>query len=98
MKEWALKLFKFVGASIGVLMAAYTLGWSGATTLHYLFKTEKTEAQTFVKESIVESESKIMGIHNADVTGLREGILIISRQNQTMIQQNTEILRRLPRE
>lgn len=95
MKELAGKAFKFIGASIGVLVAAYTLGWSGAITLHNLFKTEKVEAQAFVKESVQGSESKIMGIHNADVSGIRESIGIVVKQNENIMKQNTEILKRL---
>lgn len=98
MKELAAKAFKFIGASVGVLVAAYTLGWSGAITLHSLFKTEKAEAQAFVKSAVNDSESKIMAVHNADVSGIRDSIGIVVRQNENIMRQNTEILKRLPKE
>lgn len=98
MKDLAAKAFKFIGASVGVLVAAYTLGWSGALTLHNLFKTEKAEAQVFVKDAVKESETKIMGIHNADMNGISGQIGILVKQNETIMRQNTEILKRLPEE
>lgn len=92
------KFLKFLGASIGVLVAAYTIGWSGALALHALFKTERTEAQAFVKDSIEESESKISGIHNADINGIHTSFGIVIKQNENIMRQNTEILKRLPKE
>lgn len=97
MKEFCLKAFKFISVSVGVLVAAYGVGWSGATVLYNLFKTDKVEAQDYVKEVIQSSESKIMGIHNADVSGIKGSIGIVVDQNKEIMRQNTEILKRLPR-
>ena len=98
MKDLASKAFKFIAASIGVLVAAYTLGWSGAITLHNLFKTERVEAQAFVVGQIASTEQKLMEIRRADLEGIHGKIDILARQNDTMIKQNTEILKRLPRD
>lgn len=97
MKDLASKAFKFLAASVAVLVTAYGVGWTGATTLYTLFKTEKAESQSFVKEELQKTESKIMGIHNADVSGIRESVGIIVKQNESIMRQNTEILNRLPR-
>lgn len=97
-KELAAKAFKFIGASIGVLVAAYTLGWSGAITLHSLFKAEKAEGQAFVVDQLQMVESKMMEIRKADMDGLSGQIRILVRQNGNIMRQNTEILKRLPKD
>lgn len=97
MKDLATKAFKFIGASIGILVAAYTVGWSGAIALHNLFKTERADAQAFVVNQISGAEAKFMAIRNADMAGLNGQIGILTKQNEVMIKQNTEILSRIPR-
>lgn len=88
MKELAGKAFKFIGASIGVLVAAYTVGWSGAMTLHNLFRADRVEAETFVTQKITDTKNEIMAIHSADMTGLKGQIDILVTQNNLIISQN----------
>jgi len=82
------KAFKFVAASLGVLVAVYTLGWSGAITLHNLFKAERSEAQGYVREQINIAESRFMTIHRADMDGLNGQLKILIDQNKLIISQN----------
>lgn len=82
------KAFKFISASIGLLIAAYTVGWSGALTLHNLFKTERVEAQQFVVEKIQEAESKWNSIRQADLDGIHGKMDILIKQNNLIISQN----------
>ena len=65
--------------------------------MHTLFKTEKAEAQAYVRTAVADSEAKVLRIHDADIAGLRGNFDILVKQNETLIQQNTEILKRLPR-
>lgn len=88
MKELAAKIGKFIGASIGVLVAAYTVGWSGAITLHNLFKTEASEAKAFVLDQVGNSEEKILAIHRADIDSIRAPLKILIEQNKVIISQN----------
>lgn len=67
MKEIFSKIFRFAAASIGLLIAAYTVGWSGAITLHNMFKTEKAEAQQFVTNSITSLDDKWTKIRESDL-------------------------------
>lgn len=87
-KELALKVFKFIAASMSILVAAYTLGWSGAITLHNLFKAEKAEAQRFVVERISQTESKWERIREADNAGIHGKMDILIGQNKLIISQN----------
>jgi hypothetical protein len=88
MKELAIKAFKFIGASVGLLVTAYTLGWSGAITLHNLFKTEKAEAVQYVEGRIAEQETKFMAIRQADLDGIHGKMDILIDQNKLIISQN----------
>jgi hypothetical protein len=88
MKDLAVKAFKFIGASIGVLVAAYTIGWSGAWTLHNLFKTERAEAQAFVVDKLHETEDKWNKVREADLDGIHGKMDILIDQNKLIISQN----------
>lgn len=87
-KELASKAFKFIAASVGLLIAAYTVGWSGAITLHALFKTERIEAQEFVATKLNETEKKLMQIREADMNGINGQLKILIDQNNLIISQN----------
>lgn len=88
MKELLAKGIKFVGASVGVLLAAYTVGWSGATTLHFLFKSDRAEAEKFVIDHVTQVENRVMGVHNADMNGIHGSLNILIDQNKMIISQN----------
>ena len=64
--------------------------------MHTLFKTEKAEAQAYVRTAVADSEAKVLRIHDADIAGLRGNFDILVKQNETLIQQNTENLKSLP--
>lgn len=87
MKPLIQVVFKYIGASIGVLVGAYTLGWSGAITLHNLFKTDRVEAMHFVENKILESEAKLMAIRSADLDGIHGKMDVIIRQNENLLGQ-----------
>lgn len=89
------KIFKIVGASIGMLVTAYGIGWSGAMVIHKLFVTDRVEAKEMVIEIVDQREAKIMAIHQSDMEGLNGKIGILVEQNKTIMQQNTEILKRV---
>jgi hypothetical protein len=87
-KELVSKALKFIGASVGVLVAAYTVGWSGAITLHSMFKAEKAEAEMFVTTRVDNFESKIMAIRKADMEGIQGKFDILIAQTNLIIAQN----------
>jgi hypothetical protein len=88
MKDLANKAFKFIAASIGILVSAWVMGWSGAIALHSMFKTERVEAQNFVNSKIVETETKWNAIRRADLDGIHGQLNILVEQNKLIISQN----------
>lgn len=87
-KELAIKAFKYIAAALGTLVTAYAVGFSGATVLHNLFKTEKAEAYQYVDSRIQSSESKLMEIRKADLDGIHGKMDILINQNNLIISQN----------
>lgn len=88
MKDLAVKAFKFLGAAAGVLVAAFTMGWSGATTLHHLFKTERAEAQQFVVTQIKQTEQKWNAVREADLDGIHGKLDSQEQMLRLIISQN----------
>lgn len=88
MKELLTKLWKFVSAAVGILVAAYTVGWSGAVTLHNMFKAEKAEAERFVIEQVSTVDAKWSAIRTADLDGIHGKMDILIGQNNLIISQN----------
>ena len=88
LKEMLSKVVKVLAASISILIAAYTVGFSGAIAIHELFKTEKSDAQAYVREQVSIAESRFMSIHRADMDGLNGQLKILIDQNKLIISQN----------
>jgi len=87
-KDMISKAVKVLAASFSILIAAYTIGFSGAIALHELFKTEKSDAQAYVREQVTNAEARFMSIHRADMDGLNGQLKILIDQNKLIISQN----------
>lgn len=93
MKPLIIKAFKWVGVTVGALAGIWGAGWSSAMIIQTLFETQAAKAELRIEKRIDERESKIMGIHNADMSGINGKIDLLSQQNNTIIKQNYKIMK-----